>query len=712
MYFREFVIQIATPHPKAESKRNLHLFSLAAWIWAVLCVFMGVTDLHAVIQWGGNARTAHASSRVDTAGSGSFDQQYMFHFSGTPALAFRYFTSVRFRRLRSWSDVSGNTWRTEVQPTANIVWSNPFYKLRGEYVHRQNRDRLHVNELTGRSAGINFQTNLKHLPRLYGRYDWTQSVNDLELLGIDTRQERISVGSRYTHEKLSLQYDYSDRRTRNHLSGLKQNSGRHIGRTESSLNFIRGAVTLQSSYMITYRTEKEVRPLTAVTLLPISAVSGLYADDPTPEHVTLDSRPTLIDGNLESPASLLMNLSSDNNHNFGMDFGSPVTLDHLFLSTDTLANPDLRWAIYVSDDNLTWDIVRDFENSFYNVTFLRYEVDFSSLTTRYVKLVLEPVLQNEAVYATELRALISQAQETAPDRSTDHRAGLNVRVHPLSWLNGGIDGTYFKSGRSQTSLAREQDGLNASLHARATSWLELSGQYQFSRTAYPERAENLTDTEVLSLTANSRWMNSLSTRISAYRQREKFSRQLSRRQDGAKFRANVEWLPDLKGITDISYSENHQFLTNDLYYSASVGQSFDTRPTSRSILMIEYRLYNFHSRDSSIPSFRETVRLRGSYRWTSSITSRGNAAFFRETNRSYRSWSGVVSWSVTPRLPVSLSVNRTEPHQGGFTTLMTLQSTFRWTTRTDLSISYSHSNFADDDRENVSRVRFSFHTSF
>ncbi|MBU1707297.1 hypothetical protein KKB28_05210, partial [bacterium] len=513
-----------------------------------------VTELQAAYDWGGNVRTAHVTSQVDTTGSGSFDQQYMFHFSQTPALAVRYFASLRFRRLQSWSDVSGDSWRTEVQPTANIVWSNPFYKVRAEYVHRENRDRQHISELTGRSAGVNFQTNLKDLPRFYGRYDWTQNVNGLELLGKDTRQERISAGSRYTHEKVSLQYDYSDRRTQNRRSGLRQNSERHIGRAESALRFADGAVTLQSNYMITAQTEKETRPLTEVTLLPIIAVAGLYADDPTPDYGTLDSRSALIDGNVESPASLQMNLSSEDYHNFGLDFGSPITLDHLFLSTDTLANPDLRWAIYISDDNLTWNRARDFENSFYNVTFYRYEIEFSSLTTRYIKLVSAPVLQNEPVYATELRALISQAQETGPSHSTDHRAGVTLRAQPLSWLSAGVDGTYFKTGRSQTSLAREQDGLNASLLARAASLMELSGQYQFSRTDYPERIENRTDTELLSLSANSRWMKTLSSRLSVYRQREMFSRQLSRRQDGAKLRADVEWLPDLKGITDFTYS--------------------------------------------------------------------------------------------------------------------------------------------------------------
>ncbi|MBU1707010.1 hypothetical protein KKB28_03755, partial [bacterium] len=250
------------------------------------------------------------------------------------------------------------------------------------------------------------------------------------------------------------------------------------------------------------------------------------------------------------------------------------------------------------------------------------------------------------------------------------------------------------------------------LLARAASWMELAGQYQFSRTAYPERIENQTDTELLSLSASSRWMKTLSSRLSVYRQREMFSRQLSRRQDGAKLRADVEWLPDLKGITDFTYSENHQFLSDDLYYSHSFGQSLDTRPTDRSVVMLEYRLYRFHSQNHTVPSFRETISLRGSYRWTSTITSRGNATFFREPNQTYRSWNGVVSWSVIPTLQLSLNVNRMEPHQSGSTTLTTLQGAYHWTTRTDLTFSYSFSDYEDNSRANATNVRFGFHTSF
>jgi hypothetical protein len=657
-------------------------------------------------------RTAHVNSRVDTTGSTTFDQQYQIHFAARSALSFRYFASLRFRHLQTESDLAGNTWRTELQPAVNVVWSNSLYKIGGDYVRRENRDRRHANDLIGRSASVNFQTNLRSLPRFNARYEWTQNVNDLELMGLDTRQRRLSAGVDYFYENLTLHYKFSDRVTKNRNSGLEQTSRRHVGRVESAFQPIRGVLSIESSYQGIVRYEKEVRPAVDVSLLPITPVTTLYAVNPTPEFGALDPQPALTDGNVESPASPLMNLSGEDVHNFGVDFGSAVTVDHLFLSTDTLANPDLRWAIYTSEDNLTWDLARDFESYPYSVAFYRYEIAFASLTTRYIKIVVEPDLQNEAVYVTELRALVSREQDAGPNESTDHRAGLTVRFHPLRWLAAGVDGTFLKTGRSQTSLAREQDGLNASLRVLAARWFELSGSYQFSRTGYPQRISSQTDTDILSVTVNSRWLNTLTTGISAYRQREIFGRELSRRQDGVKVRVNADWLPDLKGITDLGYSESHQFFSDDLFFMRSFGQSLDARPTDRSTIVTEYRFYSMESRSSTIPTFRYTISLRGSYRLTASILARGNAAFHRETGQAYQSWNGVLSWAVTPNVSLAAGINRSQPDQGGSTTLHTLQGTWRWTRRTDVSFSYAYNDFEDRTRADTSHMRFSFNTRF
>lgn len=660
------------------------------------------------LDWGANATETLVQTRADSVRSVIVDQQYQLHATGELAPTLDYFASLNYHHVKSYTGDSSSSWRTELQPAISAVWSVPFFKVRSDYSYRDNRDQFNVNRLIGRSADVNIQTNWSSLPRLSARYSWSQNVNDLDLLGLDTRQRIIGGAADYSFSSTTLRYEYADAQTENHRTGLAQTMRSHTGHFENSLSLLNRMVSLQSSYMVVLKTDREQRPGDEGVLISLTPLAGLWAVNPTPELGALTSYFTLIDGNLDSAASPLMNLSGSDVQNFGLDFGSPVNLDHIFLYTDSLANAGLRWSLYTSADNYNWTNVQGFQVYPFSIPFRRYEVSFPEQRTRYVKLVTEPQPLQNPVYVTEIRGLLTRTGITSPGWATDHEAAMNLGIQPSKWLFGSVEGTLIQHGASPTTIARRQDGLTSALHFTPARLLDLAGQYQFNRTEYPGTPDGTTDTELLGFTLISRWLSGLRTVLAGSRQWETVVNRLDRRLDGGNLRVDATFLPGLGGSTEAGFTEDHRFLAEDLNKTRYIGQSVQAQPTDRFQFSVDYRYYWLRSLRGPTPPYRENVTLQGTYRLTETLQLSGNASRLREAATNYATYQGLLNWNATPKLVLSASADRTLPDQGSNTLLLTAQGLFRWSARSDISASYSHLTSEQSARENFSNLRFGF----
>jgi hypothetical protein len=519
--------------------------------------------------------------------------------------------------------------------------------------------------------------------------EWTRNLNDLELIGNDTRERVFGAGADYSSHGVSLLYDFGDRLTRNVTTRIDRISRTHLGRFDFSRGAFKQALTLETSYQLVSREERDRDRRSGETLIVLAQSAGLYADDQAPEFDALNSAPGLIDGILTTPASTDFNLSGSSYHNFGLDFGAPVSIDHVFLYTDTLANPDLRWSIWTSTDNLTWTQIRGRESAPFTPVFNRYEFAFAKVETRYIKLALEPALAVLPVYVTELRGLIARGSGDVPERSTDQRGSAQLRFRPRKGLDFGIGGHLSHLSTTQTSFGRDEDGVLGNLRYAPGTKFETVGRYQRTRTHFAESTREAVTTEQSNLLV--RWtLNAAATALASVdRHADSRENLLVRRSDGARTELRTVVFPALKSTSQVSYSEDHRFDVNDIYYTRTYGQSFDGEPTPRSTISVDYRYYDLSARYRVVPSYRETLALRGTYRMTDALTFSSEGSRSREPGHNGRNMNASLNWTATPKLNLGGTVNRIEGRSELTSTQWSLQGYFRWTTHTDLSFGYS-----------------------
>lgn len=659
------------------------------------------------MEWGGSLNQAAVQTQTDTARALSLDQQYSAYFTDLLVPSVQYYAGLRYRHLQSHPEGLPVSWQTELNPDLNAVWTAPFFNLRAAYGYRDIRSRDGQANTIGRSASGDFQTNWRSLPRVELHYGYDQNVNDLDLIGLDTRQTSLSAALDYQWKTAHARYEYGENDARNRTTGVEQHARYHTGRMESSVGLFDRAVTLRSSYRLTARRDREQRTAGQEILVALNPLAGLFSVDPTPDYDALELFPGLVDGNLDSAASRQMNLSASTVQNFGLDFGAPTELDRVYLYTDTLANASLLWAVYTSDDNLTWTLVQDNQTFPFQVFFRRFEIQFPVQTTRYIKVVCQPIPAETEVLVTELRAIITRQEQVEAAWSTNHQASVNLGIQPLSWLSGSFEGSLNRQEKTPTEQAREQDGLMGSLRIAPSRLLGISAQYHFGRTGYPGQSLNRTDNDMLGVSATSQWLPGLRTTFAVTRRREFVQDRQDRRLDGLNARLESRFLPRLGGTTEAGWSVDHRFVASDQFETRFAGQTLDAEPTAQSQISASYRFYDLDSRRALGPKFRESVGLSLGYRVTTSLYTRASLTGSRETGRTYTNWDGVVSWSLTPRLDLSGSVERVLQDRNS-TTLYNSQIAYRWSRRGDVSANLSKLRYDDAPRNNVTTLRLSF----
>jgi hypothetical protein len=690
--------------------RFLYIEIMCLRLWIGLVIVTALTaSVHA--DWGGYVNSSAVSNRMDTTTTQSVDQQYQFYFDGTLLPTLSYSVTTRFRHAQSNNPY---IWHREFEPSLTATWTTPLLRVSGNGYYRENRDRYSPGSLIGRSIDVSAQTAMREVPQFFGQLLFERNVNNLDLLGLDTRLRNVTAGADYRYRMLHLRYDFSDALTTNEQTRLDVSSQQHTGRGEFGLHLFQRALSVQSAYQITASHQIERQRGTGAILLPLAVVAGLYAADPTPDFGTLDSKPSLVDDDVTTSAGLDFDLSSNVYHNFGLDFGTAVRVDHLYLYTDTLANPNLPWAVFVSSDNQTWTRIAADAAYPFVVAFsqYRYEIAFAAQTTRYIKIVLQPQPQTGAVHVTELRAYVTQSEQVEDVRPVDQRGSLDIRMQPGKWLSIGLTGWLQETGRSQFQQERQQQNGSATVSMPFHRLFNLSGLYQTSRVTFAGMSPPRTQSEQFSSTWNAQWLSTLTTRASASRTREVVGELIVRRLDGVSLQMMALIFPQLRSVSEISQTEDHRFGVADIYRSRAFRQSADARPTPRSVLNAQYRYERFSSLRASLPSQREALELQGGYELTSAISLRGDASWYREGSSRLTSWNGSATWNVLPTLSVSSGYSRSRIPHGGSNDLITADASFRPLPALTVQGGYSRGSYTQDSRLNNTNLRLGINLRF
>jgi len=390
--------------------------------------------------------------------TGSFNQLYNLSFSRAfyPNLYLNAGgTFENSDTSSSVDDADSEFTVTSIRPFIDLTLKGPVFTAGGMYNTREvttsgtDADQLRfINEK--RSAFFGWKP--AGLPSLDVRFD-TTNLYDSDRAIQDNTNDFLSLALRYMPEYeqlkgLDVRYQPSYTKTNNRLDDVITTNMSHNGRLTFSDSFYNRRVSLYSSYNIAHTDSRTTTSSsTAEILTQLFPFSGLSAVDDTPADGPLNINSDLIDGNLAAGAGINIGRGDTIPRNMGIDFVTASEVNILYVWTSRELPPQIvnsfSWDIYTSQDNQNWTLYTTVPIAVFGSFQNRFEISFSNVKTRYIKVVTSPLSSAEAalvpaftdpdnILVTEIQAFLStpssQIGKTVDDSMTNHIYNLDVRT--------------------------------------------------------------------------------------------------------------------------------------------------------------------------------------------------------------------------------------------------------------------------------------------
>lgn len=320
-----------------------------------------------------------------------------------------------------------------------------------------------------------------------------------------------AVASRYTQKDYTLTYNGSYLGSVDRRRNIETSEWTNGARVEHSHKYFDQRLTWNTTYYVTHQSLTTLASAdeSGEVALPIIPFAGLSATSDAPSAAVLTTNVFLVDGNTTAAAGVNLGLpplgGDAQARNIGLDFTAPTEVSRLrvWISRDLPADVanSFTWEVYSSRDNITWTREALVNAAPFGPFETRFEVDFPTVTARYVKLVTRPLsaaVVNAAAYTdvfvTELQAFVRKPAAQARGRqartsqflTTDAR----LQVFRTPWLF--YEGSYWYTGVLGTGQRRDTLSNGAlvehrfariySVYGRAA--VEHGMQYEGRRTAF------------------------------------------------------------------------------------------------------------------------------------------------------------------------------------------------------------------------------------
>ena len=388
--------------------------SASAAIWSAL---NGFADISAI------------QSQVGELNEETLRQEYnlsLNHFL-TPWVDVRL--AARYFRFDQELELLMGSYRQEFQPSGELRWNHPLFLFSTSAFHREVITAARTKIVTN-----DFQSSVRtregDYPTVELRYDQQRTYSPEVPEDRDIRNSRVQLNGNYETRHHLFNYSFSHIQSDNVITALSAKADRHLFRWEGNGRMFSDPNSqISGRYSFNYATvENDV--LGTGPVLEIAPISvGMYAQDDAPDLGPLDPRPALADGNKTDPVQPLIDIGGgSNDHNLGADLGIAQAVAGMYIYTDRPSGGQVRWFVYGSADNLTWQAFPGVPVQFFNPAFNRYELTFPAGDYRFVKAVNTGINEIALVYVTEIEVL----RELPPDtrRVTASACRLASQVLP------------------------------------------------------------------------------------------------------------------------------------------------------------------------------------------------------------------------------------------------------------------------------------------
>lgn len=253
---------------------------------------------------------------------------------------------------------------------------------------------------------------------------------------------------RYVNKGLDLYYSGTYTDTKDNLNRLETQDLLNTGRFNYSNSFFDRRVSLATTYNISHddvRTHAEGTGFVSFQTFPSAGLS-LVSD--LPETGALVANPALIDGNSTASAGIDIGLppigGDTKQRQMGLDLLNVTEVNDLFVFIDRELPPNIAsffsWDIFTSSDNLNWTKVTTVAPAPFGTFENRFDIKFSIVKTRYIKVVTRPLSIAVAgasnfpnISVTELRAFLNRpaAEVRGKTTRTSHIYTLDTKTRIL-----------------------------------------------------------------------------------------------------------------------------------------------------------------------------------------------------------------------------------------------------------------------------------------
>jgi hypothetical protein len=372
----------------------------------------------------------------------SYTQRYNLSLSKTLFPYLRLYASGLFDKTDSSTTTDGtktDSTLTRVQPLVDLTLRSPVYTAGVRYSKREETSSstgspatTNINELYSGIMGM--YPPARDLPSIEARVERSH-LYDIDHVTQDVVRDFAGLTMNYTpNDNITLQYRPSYIVSTDRLSGLETRSLSHVGRVEYAKSFFHNRVSFDTSYNVSYN--ELTTSVSGTGTLDVSLVpfSGLSSIDDTPVDGALASNAALLDGNLTTSAGVNIGMPSiiggdTRERNIGLDFSLAQDVNTLRVWVDrelpATISGSFSWDIYTSSDNLNWALYTTLSPAPFGQFDNRFEITFSSINTRYIKVVVKPLsaaVQGASgfpdIFVTEVQAFSSKSAEQARGKKT------------------------------------------------------------------------------------------------------------------------------------------------------------------------------------------------------------------------------------------------------------------------------------------------------
>ncbi|MGB5139522.1 MAG: hypothetical protein WBP29_13400, partial [Candidatus Zixiibacteriota bacterium] len=657
-------------------------------------------------------RVGYSSTEQDSNSQENVDQEYNLSWQKHILRELVAKSAVRYYNFGASQNVGGNSWRSELQPSAEIIWNQSWFGVSAQGMRRDSKSNDRSSHLINESAGIAFRSQVARYPWVKARLQQENLYNRANLGDRDTRDRLASVGVGYNSLGSSVAYDYSHKNTLNRSQSVEQSSDVHVVQLDHMQTFGGGKIRSSVSYDFSYKAETDRNLAFDPFAREIPVFLGLFASDATPDIGGLDTAAALIDGNIEQPALPLIEIGGNRvNQNVGVDVGFSREVSILYVYTDRPSGNNVRWSVYQSGDNTIWEPVSDVVSNF-STGFSRYEISFPAAEARYIKAVNNGLNEVDSVYVTEVAALLRVADTGVSKRDQRvHLASLNNSFILAEDWSANANLSLRRDGGGTLSQGRDETYYSFGVRNQLRPTIAHNARLQVGFIDYESSRVDVDKIVSANYDIQYHPLQTLEFSLSLIHRDSYIESVKSQELNYAVARMRGDLLPRLAISNEFTGGRNTLMQSNTGFDTWSYRSGLIGRATSKLDVSASY----FHQR---VRDLAEVLRVKNQYDLTvgylvtDNIQVRGNVNLTKDDRTQYVSQDYSFSWQVSKKLSAGAAISLSDYENGvdSRSEHYSAQLEYSLTGRTVLSGSYSENDLESAGGNSNRSVRVGIRT--